>query len=88
MPPSPSIAIDSAGKQLVFVRGTDAAIWVKVDGGAWATLGGLCTSGPDAMATADGRVIVVVRGNDGATWRIVRDSNGDWGNWTSLGGLS
>jgi hypothetical protein len=88
MPPSPSIAVDSTGMQLVFVRGTDAQLWVKAGTTPFLPLGGILTSGPDAMATPDGRVIVVARGTDGATWQIVRASNGKWGGWTSLGGES
>jgi hypothetical protein len=88
MPASPSIAVDSTGKVLVFVRGTDAQLWAKTDSGPWIPLGGILTSGPDAMATADGRVIVVARGTDTSTWQIIRDSKGKWGDWVTLGGQS
>jgi hypothetical protein len=88
MPPPPAITVDSDGKQWVFVRGTNGALYAREDSKAWISLGGVITSGPDAMATSDGRIIVVARGNDGATWRIARDNHGAWGGWTSLGGLS
>jgi hypothetical protein len=88
MPPPPAITIDSTGHQWVFVRGTNGELFAKQDTLPWLSLGGILTSGPDAMATADGRIIVVARGTDGATWQIVRDDKGKWGGWTSLGGLS
>jgi hypothetical protein len=88
MPPSPAITLDSDGKQWVFVQGIDKALWAKADNGQWFTLGGILTSGPDAIATPDGRVVVVVRGSDDATWQITRDKLGRWGGWTSLGGRS
>ena len=88
MPPPPAITVDSDGKKWVFVRGTNGALFARQDNLGWVSLGGIITSGPDAIATEDGRVIVVARGNDGATWQIIRDKNGNWGGWTSLGGLS
>jgi hypothetical protein len=88
MPPPPAITIDSDGKQWVFVRGTNGALFAKQESLAWVSLGGILTSGPDATATPDGRIVVVARGNDGATWQIVRDKQGNWGGWLSLGGQS
>jgi hypothetical protein len=88
MPPPPAVTVDSDGKEWVFVRGTNGALFAQKENLGWISLGGIITSGPDAMATADGRIIVVARGNDGATWRIIRDNKGNWGGWTSLGGLS
>jgi hypothetical protein len=88
MPAAPAITVDTSGKQWVFVRGVDAALWAKVDFGDWFTLGGILTSGPDAISTPDGRIIVVVRGQDGGSWELVRDATGKWGPWQSLGGKS
>ena len=70
MPPPPAITVDSEGKQWVFVRGTNGALYAREDSKAWISLGGVITSGPDAMSTLDGRVIVVARGNDGAPLRF------------------
>lgn len=88
MPPPPAITFDKDGTQWVFIRGLDRALWAKAANGEWFTLGGILTSGPDAITTNDGRVVVVARGSDGATWRIIREPNGNWGPWGSLGGKS
>jgi hypothetical protein len=88
MPPAPAVTVDSSGRQWVFVRGVDAALWAKVDQGAWFNLGGTLTSGPAAFATADGRVVVVVRGQDGGSWELSKDATDKWGTWTNLGGQS
>lgn len=51
MPPPPAITVDSDGHQWVFVRGTNGALFAKQDDLSWVSLGGIITSGPDAMAT-------------------------------------
>jgi hypothetical protein len=87
MPPAPAICIDPSGRRWVFLRGVDGALWGKVDNGAWFTLGGILTSGPDAVAHSNGRIDVVVRGQDGATYMQSYDGN-VWLGWQHLGGLS
>ena len=88
LPAAPAITIDQDGHQWVFIRGTDGALWAQADNDGWFTLGGELTSGPDAMATPDGRILIVARGLDGATWQIVRSALGAWSPWFTLGGRS
>lgn len=87
MPPAPAVCIDSEGRRWVFVRGTDAKLYAKVDLGNWQDLGGVLTTGPACEAGANGRIDVAVRGTDGATWVRSRQQ-GTWGGWVSLGGQS
>ena len=88
------------GTDLVFVRGTDGAVWdTHVSPGPgglrwWGTLGGLATSGPGASATRghalplnpESYVDVFVRGTDGAVWHLRRTPTGVWSTWQPIGG--
>ncbi|RFU82641.1 glycoside hydrolase family 27 protein [Streptomyces triticagri] len=75
----------------VVARGTDGDLLAKSGPDAnWTDLGtpeghGLYDD-PAAVADAQGRVHVVVRGTDSALWTRVKDANGSWSQWSSLGG--
>jgi hypothetical protein len=85
----PSIT-DSAPNVLhVFARGTDNAMWTRKwsgsSWGAWTSIGGGFTSGPDAMSV-NGYVLVFARGNDNGLWQNTLNPQGSWSGWESLGG--
>ncbi len=91
MPPSPAI-VDVDGLRFVFVRGTDAKLYMIDPYGSQHDYGGILTSGPSAVVHAtDPEVIeVAARGQDGATWVItVSPSTGKVvKDWASIGGQS
>ena len=76
-----------AGGAWVFVRGTDNALWGRIDN-QWRYLGGLLIDTPAATAHGTG-VDVVVRGGDNALWsRLYRPSEdvayreSAWSDWS------
>lgn len=89
MPPAPAIAYVE-GQRYVFVRGTNAKLYMIDPGGGQHDLGGVLTSGPDAVVNPGGFVDVAARGNDGATWLVTVDTKARKAAvpWRSLGGKS
>ena len=85
-------AVVVAGSDLqVFVRGTDDALYQKVQGsgggfGGWVSWGGRLTSQPAAVADGDA-TSVFVRGTDWALYRQVADATGRRSPWIRLGGV-
>jgi hypothetical protein len=75
---------------VVFVRGTDGAVWYNEFAGTtagvtpgWHSLGGRLTSGAGAGSAPDGSTAVVALGLDGRIWM----RTGTWpalGPWTRL----
>lgn len=71
---APAVASHRDGRQIVFARGTDGAIWMKpqaqVNGGwgAWMSLGGGLVGKPTAMRDAWGYLLVFAAGTDGNVW--------------------
>jgi hypothetical protein len=89
----PDVALNAPGGLVVFVRGTDNALWHRWqerpdgDWSPWTSLEGICTSGPAAALYRDGRLNVFVRGTDNAIWWKRQTSpNGDWSFWVRIGG--
>jgi murein DD-endopeptidase MepM/ murein hydrolase activator NlpD len=81
---APATASWAAGRQDVFVRGTDNALWHRWWDGhgwsAWEFQGGVLTSDPAVAARAPGRLDVFARGTDSALWHKSWDSSG-WSGW-------
>ena len=83
-------ASPAPGVGVVFVRGTDGAVWYNEFAGTtagvtpgWHSLGGRLTSGVGAGSAPDGSTAVLVLGTDNHIW--IR--TGTWpafGNWTRL----
>ena len=71
---------------IVYVRGTDNALWRKPMGGAWSRLGGTLASDPSALSPYGGgcptREDVFALGSDLAVWERVG------GAWRRVGGRS
>jgi hypothetical protein len=88
---NPSAAIDDTGTLPihVFARGAGNHLYYRSGPPwtAWTSLGGVLTSGPDAVVFgAFGSVYVFARGADKALW--YRHFTGTaWGAWKSLGGV-
>lgn len=80
----------SGFRTVVFVRGTDNALWFRYWDGytwsSWASLGGVLTSAPAATCRTSNRIDVFARGTDNALWQR-SFYNGSWHAWTSLGGF-
>lgn len=78
----------SGFRTVVFLRGTDNALWFRYWDGytwsSWASLGGVLTSAPAATCRTSNRIDVFVRGADNALWHLW--FNGGWSTWESLGG--
>jgi hypothetical protein len=71
--------------RIVFGVGTDHALWEKIAGGAWTSLGGYLTSKPGAASSSSTDYRVYARGGDGALWALSHTSSG-WSGWYTLGG--
>lgn len=70
--------------QTIFVRGGDAALWIREDGGGFGSLNVPLAGAPDACQTGD-TVFVTARGEGGAA--VIRSRTGrTWTDWRSLGG--
>ncbi|WP_375766290.1 hypothetical protein NR798_31930 [Archangium gephyra] len=65
----PAVGVNTDGSVMVFVRGTDNAIWSnRLSGGAWSgwsSHGGVITSSPAVTRYDDGRLAIIVRGDNG-----------------------
>ena len=81
---APAAASWAPGRQDVFVRGTDNALWHRWwDGRGWSGWefqGGVLTSDPAVAGRSGGRLDVFARGTDDALWHKSWDSNG-WSGW-------
>jgi len=86
---NPAITSTAPNILHVFAKGTDNAIWTRkwngANWGAWTSLGGGFTSGPDAVSH-NGWVAVFARGMDDAIWMKSGSPDGTWTDWESLGG--
>jgi len=79
----------SAGTSEVVARGLDGAVWVSSStgsGSGWATLGGVCTSGPAVARSGPDRLDVFCRGLDGGLWSRTLTNPAGLGPWHPLGG--
>jgi murein DD-endopeptidase MepM/ murein hydrolase activator NlpD len=87
---APAAASWAPGRQDVFVRGVDDALWHRwwdASGwSGWESLRGVLTSDPAVAARAAGRLDVVVRGTDGALWQRSWDGS-RWSAWLRHDGL-
>ena len=87
---APAAASWAPGRQDVFVRGTDGALWHhwwdRPNWSSWESLGGVLTSAPAVVARSPGRLDVFVRGADSALWQRSWEGN-RWSDWVSLGGV-
>jgi hypothetical protein len=87
----PAVGINTNGSILLFVRGTDRAIYSnRLSGGVWSgwsSHGGVSTSDPAVVQYADGRIGVIVRGDNGLMHLRMQTSAGatTWTSWAVLG---
>jgi hypothetical protein len=94
----PYILFDPSGKEHIFVRGGDNALWDKK--GVWSEsaytrtwiyLGGILANGPVATIEpgVNAHVVVIVKGSDNAIWICDVDSASEpeIGSWYGLGGV-
>src|SRR6266511_1630162 len=93
------MARDDSGSLVVFVRGTNDAVWLKWQltpgsSGSWSgwyTLGGVIKAAPVVATNADGRLEVFGVGSDNALWQRRQaqagPSSGGWYIWRSLSGV-
>jgi murein DD-endopeptidase MepM/ murein hydrolase activator NlpD len=86
---APASASWAPGRQDVFVRGTDNALWHRWWEGSgwsvWESLGGVLRSDPAAAARGPGLLDVFVRGTDDALWHKRWDGS-HWSDWIREGG--
>jgi Common central domain of tyrosinase len=85
----PGAVLQTGGRLVVFVRGTDNALWHRWqvsrngDWSGWESIGappGGATSGPDVALNDPGGLVVFARGADGAVWHAWQDQpDGNWG---------
>lgn len=83
---NPTATTAPDGTLRVFVRGADAALWMRsrTPSGVWNpwfSLGGTITTSPAATTRPDGTVVIVARGRDDALWTRTATTG-----WVSLGG--
>ncbi|MCK2241668.1 MULTISPECIES: glycoside hydrolase family 27 protein [unclassified Crossiella] len=87
---SPSVAFTSPDNWSLFGRGADGKIWTRTADSAWTSIGApgdKPTYGrPGAAVVSDG-TFVAVRTAEDAVWVRQRDTAGNWGAWTGLGGV-
>jgi tyrosinase-like protein len=94
----PGAVLQTGGRLVVFVRGSDNTIWHRWqitrngDWSGWESIGappGGATSGPDAALNAPGGLVVFARGEDNAVWHAWQDKpDGSWSSWASLEGTA
>jgi hypothetical protein len=77
---------DGSGEPVVYVRGTDGAMWRRTASTAWATRGGNLTSDPAGLASSGGICPAAEHafalGGDGAVWEWTATG------WLRVGGRS
>jgi hypothetical protein len=85
--------LQTGGRLVVFVKGTDNAIHYRGQTSRngswsnWASLGGTLTSAPAGALNAAGGLAVFARGADNAMWHRWQDRpDGGWSDWVSLTG--
>jgi hypothetical protein len=94
----PGAVLQTGGRLVVFVRGTDNNIYHRWqitrngDWSGWESVGappGGATSGPDAALNDPGGLVVFARGGDNAVWHAWQEHpDGDWSGWASLEGVA
>ncbi len=86
---SPAAAALADGSNLVFVRGTDGALWVarvnQHGRSLWRSLGGAIVGAPAAASRGGDAVTVAVTGTSNRLYERTL-SGGVWGPWVHLGG--
>lgn len=100
-----SVALgDSVNFIEIYARAADKGLWRKrqvldienmdfpVKWSMWEALGGVFSSGPDAIVNANGNLDVFARGTDKSIWhkqQVLSSDQGaeDWTAWASLGGI-
>ncbi len=86
---SPAAAALADGSNLVFVRGTDGALWVarvnQHGRSLWRSLGGAIVGAPAAASRGGDAVTVAVTGTNNRLYERTL-SRGVWGPWVHLGG--
>ncbi len=87
---APAVVTDRSGRTWAIARSTSGEVFARfstvADGfGAWTSIGGQITDGPNTCLDAGGRVVVFGRASDGAVWHTWFDGN-HWAGWFSLGG--
>lgn len=81
----PAVVVDQSAATWVFARGTDFALYARVQsGGGWTRLGGRLASDPTAISHA-GNLSVFLLGTENDLWSIT-NTGGTWGAMGSLGG--
>lgn len=83
---SPSVIVDNLGKTETWVRGSDNALYVKIDS-VWYNKGGILASDPFAAKDYNGKIHVLVRGSDNAAWDFIYNPVTTTGQWKCLGGI-
>lgn len=80
---APGVGYDSASATSVLgVRGTDGALWVRVNGGGWYTLGGGLLDGP-SVGTVPSQLTAAVEGTDGRIWSRTLSGTGPGAGWSA-----
>ncbi|MFF2852231.1 glycoside hydrolase family 27 protein [Streptomyces sp. NPDC058001] len=87
---APTVAFTDPGHWTLFARGADGRIVTRGPSSAWSSIGAPedrpVYGRPSAVQDDRGRVHVAVRTAADAVWERVRDTDGTWSAWTSLGG--
>jgi acylphosphatase len=91
----PAVSTNADGRIEIVARSWDGQLWQKFQTGpnspfteSWFHAGTDTKSDPVLAKNADGRLELFVRGGDDALWhRWQLSPNGDWGGWSSLGGI-
>jgi alpha-galactosidase len=87
---APGVAFEGQDSWTLFAPGKDGTVESRGPRGGWTSLGapaGFPVYGqPSAVTDAAGLTHLVVRAADDAMWTRVRDTSGNWSDWTSLGG--
>ena len=81
-PSAVRVSNNGVNEDVVFVRGTDLALWYWSSVSGWHPAGGKLGSKPNAVWTGIGSPDAFVRGTDGALWHFSATT----GNWESIGG--
>lgn len=88
----PAIGEDTNGVYYIVVKGTDGNYYIrKHSNGCWETWTSLGHpgqgGGAPSIAVNNGDLMIHIRGSDDALWEMYKPKDGNWGNWSSLGGV-
>jgi stage II sporulation protein D len=87
---APTIERTATGTVLVWIRGTNGALYGgTLSGGrfsGWRGYGGGLTTRPSPVTLPDGSRYVLARGNDAQLWAATWSAAGTWAGWRALGG--